>query len=53
MAFKVCRIGTFMGIPTSLGVYLVTGNFYVSIVSLFLKYMLSEGWISPAISIIQ
>jgi hypothetical protein len=42
-----------LGIPTSLGVYLVTGNFYVSIISLFLKYTLSEGWISPAIAMIQ
>lgn len=46
-------IGTFLGIPTSLGVFLVTNNFYLCMSSLFLKYMLSEGWISPAISMIQ
>jgi sugar phosphate permease len=43
---------SFLGIPTSMGVFLVTGNFYVSMTSLFLKYMLSEGWISPSISMI-
>lgn len=43
---------SFLGIPTSMGVFLVTGNFYVSMASLFLKYMLSEGWISPSISMI-
>jgi hypothetical protein len=34
-------------------IYLITDNFYLCIVALFLKYTFSEGWISPSISMIQ
>ncbi|CDW91861.1 UNKNOWN [Stylonychia lemnae] len=49
----LCIFGTLMAIPTTLGVFLITSNFYVAMSFLFLKYSLSEGWISPSISMIQ
>jgi hypothetical protein len=42
-----------LGIPTTMGCFLITSNFYASMTFLFLIYLLSEGWISPAISMIQ
>ena len=42
-----------MSIPPVLLCFLTTDNFYVSMAGLFLIYLLSEGWISPSIGMIQ
>jgi len=40
------------GIVTNCFCFLFTFNFYFSIVWLFLTYLCSEGWMSPAVAMI-
>lgn len=49
----ICTIGSLLSIPTACVAFLITSSFYVSISFLIMMYIVSEGWISPAISMIQ
>jgi hypothetical protein len=49
----VCNIGSLMAIPAVTIATLVTGNFYVALGCMAAKYMLSECWMSPAITMMQ
>ena len=43
-----------VGIPLAAGVSLFTGtNFYVALFFLGLKFLLTEGWMSPSITMMQ
>ena len=44
---------SFIGIITNTLCFMVTANFYFSMAMLFLTYFLSEGWMSPAVAMIQ
>ena len=49
----VCMTMSLLGIATTCLCFLVTFNFYFSITCLFLTYFLAEGWMSPAVAMIQ
>ena len=42
-----------LGVITTSCCFLFTFNFYFSITFLFLTYFLAEGWMSPAVAMIQ
>ena len=46
----VCMLGSGIGIPVIAACVLTTGNFYLSLVFMALKYLISECWMSPAIT---
>lgn len=49
----VCMIQCLLGIVTNCLCFLLQFNFYFSMTMLFLTYLLSEGWMSPAVAMIQ
>ena len=46
----VCIIGSALAIPAIAACVLTTNNFYLSLTMMALKYLLSECWMSPAIT---
>lgn len=49
----VCMTMSLFGAVTTSLCFLFTFNFYFSITFLFLTYLLAEGWMSPAVAMIQ
>ena len=49
----VCMIGSGLAIPAIAACTLTTGNFYVSLFFMAFKYLVSECWMSPAITMMQ
>lgn len=45
--------GALLALPVSIAAFAVTGNFWISITCLSLKYLLGENWLSPSITMIQ
>jgi hypothetical protein len=50
---RICMIGSALGIPAILACTLITGNFYLSLFAMAIKYLVSECWMSPAITMMQ
>ena len=46
----VCIAGSVIGIPAIMSCTLVTNNFYWCLASIALKFIVSEGWLSPSIT---
>ena len=46
----ICMAGSAFAIPAIMACVLTTNNFYISLIALAIKYILSEGWMSPAIT---
>jgi len=49
----VCIIGQVISIPFTLGMFLLTDNFWLAIGCLAVKYLFAESWLSPAITMMQ
>jgi len=49
----ICVIQSLLGVITNCLCYLTTWNFYFSMSMQFLTYLLAEGWMSPAVAMIQ
>ena len=49
----VCMIMSLLGVVTNSICFMFTFNFYFSMTFLFLTYLLSEGWMAPAVAMIQ
>ena len=49
---QVCYIGSLLALPVSLLTFATTGNFWLSISCLALKYLFGESWMSPAMTMI-
>ena len=49
----ICMIMSFIGVFTNAFCYMFHFSFYFSMSFLFLTYLLSEGWMSPAVAMIQ
>lgn len=49
----ICSIGSFLAIPAIALCVLNTQNFYLSLVAMGFKYLISECWMSPAITMMQ
>ena len=49
----VCMGMSILGIFTTSLCFMFTFNFYFSMTFLFLTYLLAEGWMSPAVAMIQ
>ena len=49
----ICMGMSLVGIVTASLCFLFTFNFYFSMTFLFLNYLLAEGWMSPAVAMIQ
>lgn len=49
----ICIAGSLLGLPAIMACTLVTGNFYLSLFAMALKYLVSECWMSPAITMMQ
>ena len=49
----ICMAGSAIGIPAIMGCTLVTNNFYWCLACIALKYTVSEGWLSPSITMMQ
>jgi hypothetical protein len=50
---NICMIGSALGLPAILVCTLLTGNFYLSMFAMGVKYLVSECWMSPAITMMQ
>jgi MFS family permease len=50
---RICMIGSALGMPAILACTLLTNNFYLSMFAMALKYLVSECWMSPAITMMQ
>lgn len=50
---QVCYFGSLLAFPVSLLTFATTGNFWISISCLALKYLFGESWMSPAMTMIQ
>ena len=48
----ICIIGSALAIPAIAACVLTTNNFYLSIVMMAIKYIVSEGWLSPTFTMI-
>ena len=48
----VCTVMSLLAVPVCALCFLIESAFALSMVMLFLEYLLAEGWISPAISMI-
>jgi nitrate/nitrite transporter NarK len=46
----VCITGSLLGLPAIAACCLITNNFYLSLFLMAIKYLLSECWMSPAIT---
>jgi len=49
----VCITMSLLGIVTNSLCYMFTFSFYFSMTFLFLTYFLAEGWMSPAVAMVQ
>ena len=49
----VCMVMSLLGVVTNSICFMFTFNFYFSMAFLFLSYLLAEGWMAPAIAMIQ
>jgi MFS family permease len=49
----ICMIGSALGLPAIMLCTLVTGNFYLSLFAMAVKYLVAECWMSPAITMMQ
>lgn len=49
----VCIVMSLLGIVTACLCFLFNFNFYFSMFFLFMEYLCSEGWMSPAVAMIQ
>ena len=49
----VCMIGSGLAIPAIAACTLTTGSFYISLAAMAIKYLVSECWMSPAITMMQ
>ena len=49
---QVCWIGSLIALPVSIITFATTGNFWLSISCLALKYLFGESWMSPAMTMI-
>ena len=49
----ICIAGSLLGLPAIMACTLITGNFYLSLFAMALKYLVSECWMSPAITMMQ
>lgn len=49
----VCMVMSLLGIVTNAMCFMFYFNFYFSMTWLFLTYLLAEGWMSPAVAMIQ
>jgi hypothetical protein len=47
---QVSALGAMLTLPVAIGAFAVTGNFWISITCLALKYLLGENWLSPSIT---
>lgn len=50
---RVCIVGSLLAAPFAILAYTVTGNFWLSISCLALKYLFGEAWASPAMTMMQ
>ena len=50
---RICMIGSALGLPAILACTLLTGNFHLSMFAMAVKYLVSECWMSPAITMMQ
>jgi heme/copper-type cytochrome/quinol oxidase subunit 3 len=46
----VCIIGSLIGIPAIMSCTLVTSSFYWCLASIAIKFLVSEGWLSPSVT---
>ena len=49
----VCIVGSLIGIPAIMSCTLVTSSFYWCLASIALKFIASEGWLSPSVTMMQ
>jgi len=49
----ICSLGSLLAIPAIGLCVLNTSNFYLSLVAMGFKYLISECWMSPAITMMQ
>ena len=49
----VCIFGAVLGLPAIAACVLTTNNFYLSVAMMAIKYLVSECWMSPAITMMQ
>ena len=49
----LCMTGSALGLPAIMLCTLVTGNFYLSLFAMAVKYLVAECWMSPAITMMQ
>lgn len=49
----VCLVGGIIAIPAISACVLTTNNFWVSMTFMAIKYLVSESWMSPAITMMQ
>jgi sugar phosphate permease len=50
---RICMIGSILGLPAIMLCTLTTGNFHLSLFAMAVKYLVSECWMSPAITMMQ
>ena len=49
----VCVVQSLLGAVTTTMCFMFSFNFYFSMAFLFLTYLLAEGWMAPAVAMIQ
>ena len=49
----VCIIGQVISIPFTVGMFMLSNNFWAAIACLAVKYLFAESWLSPAITMMQ
>lgn len=49
---QVSAAGALLALPAAFTAFAVTGNFWISISCLALKYLLGENWLSPSVTMI-
>jgi uncharacterized membrane protein len=49
----VCIAGSAIAIPAIMSCTLVTSSFYWCLASIALKFIVSEGWLSPSVTMMQ